>query len=83
MKSSLAAFLSYVFMTSIIVLLVSAFGTVIVGARYFFTTISETEKSIGFNFLIIFIVSGILAPILLYLNQKMDRLDRVKEDDYY
>ncbi len=82
MKSSLAAFLSYLYMTCIVVLLVSAFGTIIIGIRYFLTSVSETEKSIGFNFLIIFLLSGILAPILLHLSQKLDRLNRVNEDDY-
>lgn len=81
MKSSIAAFLSYLFMTVVILLVVSAFGALIIGARYIFTSISETEKSIGYNLLLIFIASGVLAPILLYLNQKFDRLDRIDEED--
>lgn len=81
MKSSIAAFLSYLFMTVIIVLVVSAFGALIVGVRYFFTSISEAEKSIGYNFMLIFITCAIIAPIILHLNLKLDRLDKINEED--
>ena len=80
MKSSIAAFLSYLFIAAIVVLIISAFGAVIIGIRHILTTISETEKSIGIKFLITFVCSGVLAPVILYLNLKLDRLDKIHED---
>lgn len=82
MKSSMAAFFSYLFITSVIALIISAFGAVIVGIRHLLTTISDTEQTIGYYFLLLFIASLVLAPLFLHLNQKFDRLDRRYDDDF-
>lgn len=82
MKSSFASFFSYLFVTTILTLIISAFGTAIVGVRHLLTTISDSEKTIGYYMLAVFIASLLLAPLFLYINQKLDRIDRRFEDDF-
>jgi|GEM_PF-2034185 len=80
MKSSLASLFSYLFMTAIIVVVISAFGTAIIGTRYFLTSISDTEKALGINFLTVLVVAGLLAPLLLHLSLKLERKDKIDEE---
>ena len=80
MKSSLASLFSYLFMTAIIVVVISAFGAAIIGIRYFLTSISHTEKALGINFLTVLIVAGLLAPLLLHLSLKLERKDKIDEE---
>lgn len=80
MKSSFASLFSYLFMTAIVVVVISAFGTAIIGTRYFLTSISDSEISLGYNFVIVFVVSALLAPLFLHISLKLERRDRIDEE---
>ena len=81
MKSLLAPVFSYLFMACIITLFISIFAVVIIFVRHFFITIGEEEKNLGINFLMALVTSGVLAPIFLYINQRLDRIDKLKEEE--
>ena len=82
MRNTLLSLTSYLFTISVVIIAVSAFGAVIIGLRSFFSTIGETEKELGYKFLIIFISSGIAAPLFLHLNRKFEKDTREYEDLY-
>lgn len=81
MKSILSTLFSYLFMATIVVILVSSFALVIILIRHFLVSIGEDEKQLGYNFLIALVTSGILSPIFLFLNRKFDRIEKLKEED--
>jgi hypothetical protein len=72
---------SYLFMVSIFLSAISLFFIVIVLLRHFFGSVSETESSLAYNSLIVFVISVILAPIFLGISQKLER-DRSKKIEY-
>ena len=81
MKSLLAPIFSYLFMACISLLIISIFAVVIIFVRHIFVSIGEEEKNLGIKFLIALVTSGALAPIFLYLNQRCDRVDDLKEEE--
>ena len=83
MKSSISGLASYIFMASLIALAISAFAIVIILIRHFFGGISENETQIGYKFLMIFIISGVIAPISLYINLKCDRIEKLEDEDRF
>lgn len=82
MRNTLLSLTSYLFTISVVILAVSAFGAVIIALRSFFSSIGEQEKELGYKFLIVFVSSGIAAPILLHLNRKFEKDTREYEDLY-
>ncbi len=80
MRSTLNNLFSYLFIAAVVILCISAFGAVIIGLRSFFATISPEEKKLGTKFLIVFISSGIAAPIFLYLNRMFEKDTKEYED---
>lgn len=80
MKSTLNTLFSYLFIAAVVILCISAFGSVIIGLRSFFSTISEEEKNLGIKFLVAFVSSGIATPILLYFNRMFEKDTKEYED---
>jgi hypothetical protein len=72
---------SYLFMISIFLSAISAFFVVIVLVRHFFASVSETETSLAYNSLKVFVICIILAPIFLSISQKLEK-DRSKRIEY-
>ena len=83
MKSSISGLSSYVFMASLVALVVSAFALVIIVSRHFFTTISANEIEMGYRFLTIFIASAIVAPITPYISLRCDRVEKLKDEESF
>ena len=83
MKSSISGIISYLFMASIVALAISLFAMIVIISRNFFGTITDNEISIGYRFLIIFIVSAIIAPTTLYINLKLDRIKNLKDEESF
>ena len=73
MRDSLSSIFSYLFMTTIFMLILSAFGMLIVFLRSFFTDIGDMETRVGFLFVYILIICIILAPIFLYVSNKLEK----------
>ncbi|MGI9533852.1 MAG: hypothetical protein ACR2NW_02780 [Thermodesulfobacteriota bacterium] len=83
MKSGISSVCSYMFMATLVTLAVSLFAIVIIVSRHFFGTISKQEVDLGYTFLIIFVISALAAPILLYINLKFDRKDELKDEESF
>ena len=83
MKSGISTICSYLFMASLVTLAVSLFAIVIVVSRHFFGEISQQEVDIGYKFAVIFVISAIAAPILLYINLRFDRNERLKDEESF
>ena len=83
MKSGISTICSYLFMASLVSLAISLFAIVIILSRHFFITIDQDEMSMGHKFLIIFLISAVIAPISLYLNLKFSRQEKLKDEDIY
>lgn len=73
MRDSLPNFFSYLFMTTALIALFSAFGMIVIFLRAHVISINVLEKETGFIFLYIFIISFILAPTFLYISYKIDK----------
>lgn len=73
MRDSLSSIFSYLFMTTIFMLILSAFGMLIVFLRSLFTDIGDMETRVGFLFVYILIICIILAPIFLYVSSKLEK----------
>ena len=73
MRDSLSSIFSYLFMTTIFMLILSAFGMLIVFLRSLFTDIGDMETRVGFLFVYILIICIILAPIFLYVSNKLEK----------
>lgn len=80
MRNTLLNLTSYLFTITVVIIAVSAFGAVIIALRSFFSSIGEEEKNLGYKFLIVFISSGIAAPVFLYLNRKFEKDNKEYED---
>ena len=83
MKSGISTVCSYLFMASLVTLAVSLFAIVIIVSRHFFGAISQGEVEIGYKFLTMFVISAFLAPILLYINLKFDRNEKLKDEESF
>ena len=83
MKSGISSVCSYLFMASLVTLAISLFAIVIIVSRHFFGSISKQEVEVGYKFLTIFVVSAIAAPILLYINLKFDRTEKLKDEESF
>ena len=83
MKSGISSVCSYLFMASLVTLAISLFAIVIIVSRHFFGSISKQEVEIGYKFLTIFVISAIAAPILLYINLKFDRTEKLKDEESF
>ena len=83
MKSGISTICSYLFMASLVTLAVSLFAMVIIVSRHFFGEISKQEVDMGYKFLTIFGISVVAAPILLYINLKFDRNEKLKDEESF
>ena len=83
MRSSISGITSYLFMASLVALAISTFALIVIIARHFTGTTSNNEVMMGYRFLIIFIVSAIIAPVSLYINLKFDRIDKLKDEERF
>ena len=83
MKSSISGLSSYLFMASLVALAISTFALIVIVSRHFFVTISNNEIEMGYRFLVIFIISAIIAPITLYVNLKFDRIEKLKDEESF
>lgn len=80
MNETLSSFFSYLFMTSIFGSVVSAFVVFVIVLRNFLTSISGLEKQIAYNFGVVFIVCIVLAPIFLYISERLEKASKKQED---
>jgi len=80
MKSSLASFFSYLFMTSSIMSLVSALTLVIIVLRYFFGSTGKSEEEIARYIFIVLVISICCAPISLYISNKLGKVSGRKDE---
>jgi hypothetical protein len=76
MRDQLSSIFSYLFMASIFVFIVSLFAVLIIFLRSFIVNIGNLEKQTGYAFLCILITCIILAPIFLYLSNRMEKYRR-------
>lgn len=76
MRESLSSIFSYLFMTAVFISVMTAFGMVIIILRAIIIDISDAEKEIAFLFLYTFLTSIILAPIFLYISNKLEKHGR-------
>ena len=83
MKSGIATICSYIFMASLTSLAISLFAMVIIVSRHFFVSIDKNEADIGQKFLIVFLISAVIAPISLYINLKYNRIEKLKDEDSF
>ena len=83
MKSSISGLASYIFMASLITLAISAFAIVIIVVRHFFGEISDKEVDLGYKFLVIFLIAGVMAPVSLYVNLKCDRIEKLEDEERF
>ena len=72
---------SYLFVISIFLSAISSFFVVMVLLRHFFASVSETETSLAYNSLIVFVICVILAPIFLSIYQKLEK-DKSKGTEF-
>jgi hypothetical protein len=68
-------------MISIFLCVISAFFVVIFLLRHLFATVSETETSLAYNGLIVFVICIILAPIFLNISHKLEK-DKSKGTEF-
>lgn len=83
MKSGISSVCSYLFMACLVTLAISLFAIVIIVSRHFFGSISTQEVEVGYKFATIFAVSAVAAPILLYINLKFDRNEKLKDEESF
>jgi len=83
MKSTISVLASYMFMASLTALAISAFAIIVIVARHYFVSVSDNEVKIGYNFLIIFIASAIIAPITLYINLRCDKIENLEDEESF
>lgn len=76
MRDSLSSVFSYLFMVAVFISVVAAFSTILILLRSFIVEISVTEKQIGFIFLYIFLTCIILAPIFLFISNRLEKSGR-------
>lgn len=76
MRDQLSSVFSYMFMASVFVSVVSLFAVLIIFLRFFMMEIGELEKQTGYAFLYIFIICIILAPVFLYLSNRLEKYKR-------
>jgi len=79
MRDSLSSVFSYLFTTTIFIIILSAFGALIVFLRSIFTRIGNVEARVGFLFIYILIACVILAPIFLFIANKLEKHGRRME----
>lgn len=73
MRESLSSVFSYLFMTTIFILMLAAFGLLVVFLHSLFTDVGDVETQVGFLFIYIIIACVILAPIFLYISNKLEK----------
>ncbi len=73
MRDSLSSVFIYLFMAAVFLFIVSAFGMVVIFLRAIMIDISGTEKQLGILFLYTFLTCIILAPIFLYIANKLEK----------
>ena len=73
MRDQLSSIFSYLFMFAAVICLISAFVVLIIFIRSFVHEIGLSERQVGFVFLYIFIVSAVLAPVFLYVSNKLEK----------
>lgn len=76
MRDSLSSVFSYLFTVAVFISLISAFGMILILLRSFIVEISGIEKQTGFIFLYIFLTCIILAPIFLFISNKLEKHGR-------
>lgn len=76
MRDQLSSAFSYLFMTSVIVSFVSLFAVLTIFLRSFMTNIGDLEKQTGYVFLYTLLICIILAPIFLYLGNRIEKYKR-------
>ncbi len=73
MRDQLASIFSYLFMSAAVICLISAFAVIIIFIRSIVHDIGIAEKQTGFVFLYIFIIAAVLAPIFLYVSNRLEK----------
>ncbi len=73
MRDQLSSLFLYLFMTSAVTGLISAFGVIIIVIRAIVLDISITEKQAGFIFLYISIIAAVAAPVFLFISNKLEK----------
>jgi hypothetical protein len=73
MRDQLSSIFSYLFMSSAVICLISAFGVIIIFIRSFVQDIGIAEKQTGFLFLYIFIIAAVSAPIFLLISNRLEK----------
>lgn len=73
MRDQLSSLFSYLFMTSAVTGVISAFGVIIIVIRAVVQDISITEKQAGFIFLYIFIIAAAAAPVFLFISNRLEK----------
>ncbi len=73
MRDMFANFFSYLFMSTIVLAMLAAFGAIIVLIRSLLATISPREVNLGFLFLYIFFACVILAPTFFYIANRLEK----------
>lgn len=76
MRDSLSSVFSYLFMATVIVCVISLFGTLIIFMRSFTMEVGGLERQTGFAFLYVFISCIIAAPIFHYISHKLEKQTR-------
>ncbi|MDA2918155.1 hypothetical protein MYX76_01440 [Desulfobacterota bacterium AH_259_B03_O07] len=79
LRSSIGKLFSYVFVTSIFLLVISAFFLIIVVLRYSLTDISRTEIDFGYYMLKLFVVCAVLCPVSFLVSNRFEKLRKKKD----
>ncbi len=79
LRSSIGKLFSYIFMTSIFLLVISAFFLIIVVLRYLLTDISRTEIDFGYDMLKLFVVFAVLCPVSFLVSNRLEKLRKKKD----
>lgn len=83
MKQSFGMLFSYLFMSSIVVILLSAFGTIIITVRYFVSSIEPEEIKLWKKFATILLISCACSPILLHISRKLEISNKQHHEDAF
>jgi|GEM_PF-1906410 len=73
MRDQLSSIFSYLFMSAAVICLISAFAAIIIFIRSLVQDIGMMEKQTGFLFLYIFVIAALLAPVFLYVSNKLEK----------
>jgi len=73
MRDVLSNVFSYLFMGSAVICLISALGVIIVFIRSLVQDIGINERNMGFYFLYIVIISAVLAPVFLFVSNRLEK----------